>query len=128
MSVSNTVIETQVGRRIVVQNQPGGGLKLTGAETISSSPTRYHAIVIDNSLNLSSSYLKMWLTDPGAAIGTGAAPPEMILVADAATKVQYSFDTGVAMSGSYAAILSSNGTSGDDTPASSVTVVYMLST
>ena len=84
-----------------------------------------YAVVIDNSLNTSVSYLKCYDSVGAAAIGT--THPFMILKSDAATKVQYSFDKGVAFAtGIEAAVLTSKGTAGTTAPSSDVNLTFLV--
>ena len=53
--------------------------------------------------------------------------PFMILKSDAATKVQYSFDKGVAFTnGIEAAVLTSKGTAGTTAPSSDVNLTFLV--
>jgi len=126
MSMYKTGIVDQVGIDIVQQTQvePPGGAALV-ADLIYFGARRAYGVVIDNSLNTAASYLKLWNQTGAPTIGTDA--PHVILKADAATKVQYNFDTGVYFgSGIMAAVVTTAGTAGATAPSGTMTISYLL--
>jgi len=93
-------------------------------QTILGSAVKVFAIQIDNTNNATDNcWLKMW-TSATATIGTDT--PTVILMADAAKKVQYTFDTSFDLSQAHAAVLTTNGTGGTAPPEGTVTVKFML--
>jgi hypothetical protein len=93
-------------------------------QTVLGSTAKVFAVQIDNTNNATDNcWLKIW-TSATAVIGTDT--PTVILMADAAKKVQYTFDTGFAIPQVHAAVLASNGTSGNAGPEGTVTVRFML--
>ena len=126
MSMYKTGIVAQVGEEIVQQAQaePAGGAALV-ADLIYFGAIRVYGVVIDNSLNTAASYLKLWNQTGAPTIGTDA--PHVILKADAATKVQYNFDTGAYFgSGIMAAVVTTAGTAGATAPSGTMTISYLL--
>ena len=125
MTVSKTIIEAQVASTVIAMTQsfPSGGAALV-VQAITASATDVYAVVIDNSLNTSASYLKCY--DSTGAISIGTNNPQMILKADAGGKVQYSFDKGAPFAtGIKAAVLTSKGTAGTTAPSSEVTITFL---
>tara|TARA_Y100000310_G_scaffold252150_1_gene258823 strand:- start:2096 stop:2422 length:327 start_codon:yes stop_codon:yes gene_type:complete len=93
-------------------------------QTILAAPVRVFAVQIDNTNNdTENCWLKMW-TSGTAVVGTDT--PTAILMADAASKLQYTFDTGFVMSKLYAAVLTTNGTAGNAAPEGAVTIRFMV--
>jgi len=126
MTVYKTIIDPQVASAAVTMAQsfPSGGAALV-TQAVTTTATDVYAVVIDNSLNTSVSYLKCYDSVGAAAIGT--THPFMILKSDAATKVQYSFDKGVAFAtGIEAAVLTSKGTAGTTAPSSDVNLTFLV--
>ena len=125
MTVSKTTIEAQVASHVISMSQSfpsGGGPLATQAVTVTA--TNVYAVVIDNSLNASASYLKCY--DTAGVPTIGGDNPAMILKSDAATKVQYSFDNGVEFTaGIAAAVLTSRGTNGTTAPSSEVNLTFL---
>jgi len=125
MSTYKTGIVAQVGTDIIQQTQvePAGGGALA-ADRIYTGAFRVYGVVIDNSLNSAISYLKCWdLAAPDLANDA----PHMLLRADAATKVQYNFDTGVYFATAIsAAVVTSGGTGGVTAPSGTMTISYLL--
>ena len=125
MTVYKTDIEPQIAGAVISMTQsfPSGGASLT-VQTVTSSATDVFAVVVDNSLNTSASYLKCY--DSTGSISVGTNNPQMILKADAGTKVQYSFDTGTPFStGIKAAVLTEGGKTGTTAPSSDVTITFL---
>jgi len=125
MTVSKTIIEAQVASTVIAMTQsfPSGGAALV-VQAITASATDVYAVVIDNSLNTSASYLKCY--DSTGSITIGTNNPQMILKADAGGKVQYSFDKGAPFAtGIKAAVLTSKGTAGTTAPSSEVTITFL---
>ncbi len=125
MTVGSTIIESQVATTVIAMTQsfPSGGAALA-VQAITASATDVYAVVIDNSLNTSASYLKCYDTTGAITIGTNN--PQMILKADAGGKVQYSFDKGAPFAtGIKAAVLTSKGTAGTTAPSSEVTITFL---
>jgi hypothetical protein len=126
MTVGKTIIEAQVASHVITMSQPfpADGAALATQAVIATAGDVY-AVVIDNSLNTSASYLKCYDT---AGIPTiGGDNPAMILKSDAATKVQYSFDNGIAFAaGIAAAVLTSRGTNGTTAPSSEVNLTFLV--
>ena len=119
-------IVAQVATDIAQQTQtePAGGAAL-GTDLIYFGAVRVYGVVIDNTLNAAISYLRCWNQTGAPTIGTDA--PHMILKADAATKVQYNFDTGVYFgSGIMAAVVTTAGTAGATAPSGTMTISYLL--
>jgi hypothetical protein len=126
MSTYKTVIDPQVAGIAITMSQsfPAGGGALA-TQAVTSYAADVYAVVIDNSLNTSASYLKCY--DATGTPGIGSSQPFMILKSDAATKVQYSFDKGVAFSsGIAAAVLTSKGTAGTTAPSSEVNLTFLV--
>ena len=125
MTVGSTIIESQVASTVIAMTQsfPSGGAALA-VQAITASATDVYAVVIDNSLNTSASYLKCYDTTGSITIGTNH--PQMILKADAGGKVQYSFDKGAPFAtGIKAAVLTSKGTAGTTAPSSEITITFL---
>lgn len=126
MSTYKTGIVDQAGVDIVQQTQtePAGGVSL-GTDLIYFGAIRVYGVVIDNTLNTAISYLRCWDRTGAPIIGTDV--PHMILKADATTKVQYNFDTGVYFgSGIMSAVVTTAGTTGDTAPPGDLTISYLL--
>tara|TARA_R100000664_G_C2725361_1_gene117484 strand:- start:419 stop:808 length:390 start_codon:yes stop_codon:yes gene_type:complete len=125
MTVYKTDIEPQIAGAVIsmTQTPPARGVVVT-VQTVTSSATDVFAVVVDNSLNTSASYLKCY--DSTGSITVGTNNPQMILKADAGTKVQYSFDTGTPFStGIKAAVLTEGGKTGTTAPSSDVTITFL---
>ena len=125
MTIHKTTIDPQVASTAISMSQsfPSGGAALA-SQAVTTSATDVFAVVIDNSLNTSASYLKCW--DTAGSITIGGDNPNMILKAEAGTKVQYSFDTGVPFgAGIKAAVLTSKGTAGATAPSNDVNITFL---
>lgn len=126
--MSNYVTKSveQVGSALISQTQvhPGGGGAIT-VETLTASATEVYAVVIDNTLNAAISYLKVFNTT--GSVNEGVTVPNVILRADASTKVQYTFDTGVSLSAGMKAMITTTAvTAGVTAPSANVTVYYLI--
>ena len=71
MTVYKTIIDPHVASAAVTMSQsfPAGGAALV-TQAVTTVAADVYAIVIDNSLNTSASYLKCWDSVGAAAIGT----------------------------------------------------------
>lgn len=126
MGVYKTPTKTAVGTAVVTQTQspPAAGVALA-VEAITASATEVYAVVIDNTLNSVDCYLKGFNTT--GAVGEGTDDPNLILKADATTKVQYSFDTGVTLSaGLKAMVTTTPELAGVTAPSGDVTIYYLV--
>jgi hypothetical protein len=126
MSMYKTGIVGQVGAETVTQTQvePAGGAALA-ADAIYTGARRVYGVVIDNSLNSATSYLRLW--DQVGVPSIGTEDPHVILKADASTKVQYNFDVGVYFATAIkAAVVTTAGTAGATAPSGTMTISYLL--
>lgn len=125
MTVYKTTIDPQIASTAISMSQsfPSGGAALA-SQAVTTSATDVFAVVFDNSLNTSDSYLKCYNTTGSANLGTDH--PAMILKAGAGVKVQYSFDTGAPFTaGIAAAVLTTKGTAGTTAPSSEVNITFL---
>ena len=128
MAVYKTPTRVSVGAAVVTQTQsapaPGAALAV---EAITASATEVYAVVIDNTLNSAKCYLKGF--DTTGSVTEGSDHPHLIRKADATTKVQYSFDTGVSLSAGLKAMVTTTAAqAGVTAPSGDVTIYYLVTT
>jgi hypothetical protein len=124
MALTSTLQNNPVGASLLKFEQayPGKGVALTPT-TIKTGTHRVIAVVIDNTQNTASSYLKLYVSAPTL----GTTDPFVILKAPANAKLQYTFDPGMELAHSYGAFLTTPGITGAGAPEGTTTAYILTS-
>jgi len=124
VAVTKTNLLSPVGSELFTFTQGDGAPSLVVSQEVTTSARRISAIQIDNTTNNTSSYLKIWESDPGAGVGT--VLPEITIRAPASTKIQYTFSPGMTMSETWVAVTSEAPVTAKVYPTGTITAQLMM--
>jgi len=117
MALSTKTLTTRFGTKFAKETSAS-----STKSVVATAASTLYAIEINNTANSVNSFVKLYDNVTGS-VTVGTTDPDVILKAQASTKVTYQFDQGIAFgTGVILACLNSAGTAGTGSPGSAVIV------
>lgn len=117
MALSTKTLTTRFGTKFAKETSAS-----STKSVVATAASTLYAIEINNAANSSNVFVKLYDNVTGS-VTVGTTDPDVILKAQASTKVTYQFDQGIAFgTGVILACLTTAGTAGTSSPSSAVIV------
>ena len=123
MALTRTSLSDPIADELVVLKAEYSASDAVGTQISGSSSALLFAVDIDNTLNTSASYVKLY--DGSPTVGTTA--PVGIFKAAASVRVQYTITLGLTYNAPYATVVNTSGTAGVKRPTNTVIARFLIS-